>query len=80
MRKMPKKNKEMALLLEFQCKTPPLRVPWTLPCYCPQRRQAMAMAEIGACVTIVMYGSTRTAQDRPGVCVKDLIGSLRFCR
>lgn len=64
----------------FSVKIPPLRVPWTLPCYCPKQRQAVATAEKAACVTVAMYGSTRKTQDWPQVCVKGLIGSLRFCR
>lgn len=70
----------MAWLPEFQYKNTTSGVPWTLLCYCPQQRQAVAMAEKGPCVTVAMYGSTRKAQSWPRVCLKGLIGSLRFCR
>lgn len=75
-----KRTRRWLCYSSFSVKTPPLWVLWTLPCYCPQRRQAVVTAEKGACVTVAMYGSTRKAQDWSRVCLKGQIGSLRFYR
>lgn len=77
---MPKENKEMALLLEFQCENTTSEGSMDSPILLSQRRPAVVTAEKGACVTVAMYGSTRKAQDWPRVCLKGQIGRLRFYR